>query len=248
MQVFRSHTTVPESITSPTLRGLAEEWVRINESAEYHRQVQALQIAGCLTPGDVVDAIDAGTHEQQNQMLLRLMESDSYLATRIALQALLPRIVRDAQRRWRIIEGLAIDDHIQTLISEVWDRAANYPLHRTKHVAMELLRPFKRSAQDLFEESLPLLLSEDHEAKTPPEAATDPSTVLERVLEGGLEYGLVTTQDLELISAIYIKGHASSAVAAAQGLSYAAVRKRCQRIKERLALVPGAQQLVGDLA
>ena len=112
--VFRSHDTVPDSVTSPTLRGLAQEWVAINATAEYHHQIAQMGIPGCSRPGDVLDLIDRSTSEVANELLYNLVVHDSYLSSRMVLQALLPRVLNIACGR--VVYSGTLDDHIQTLV------------------------------------------------------------------------------------------------------------------------------------
>lgn len=122
MLVFRSHDNVPDVITSPTLRSLAQEWVVINATAEYHRQVAQMAISECTRPGDVLDLIDRSTSEVANELLYDLDVSDSYLSSRMVLQALLPRVLNIACGC--VVYSGTLDDHIQSLISDVWEAIA----------------------------------------------------------------------------------------------------------------------------
>lgn len=63
MLVFRSHESVPDAVTSPTLRGLAQEWVAINATAEYHRQVGV----GEPVPGGGYLSVSGGRLESSKQ-------------------------------------------------------------------------------------------------------------------------------------------------------------------------------------
>lgn len=236
-KVFRSHHAVPDVPMSPTLLGLAKEWVAINGAAEYHSQVRRLNIEGCNTPGDLVDLIDSSPTEQKNQILHALIVADTYVSTRVILQAFLPRLLNQAQRRsWY---GGTLEDHLQEMISELWQRVAEYPRESTAArwttFTTQRLQPSRFVPED--EQHLPL--EEDHlELPTAPEDTTA-TQILEDLFRAGLDRGLVTADDLELLNELYlgIQEITSAEVASNRGCSAAAVRKRSERIKKRLALL-----------
>ena len=229
MQVFRAHDTVPATITSPTLRSLAQEWVVINSTAEYHRQVALLGIAGCTRPGHVLDLIDATDAAAANELLYRLVMHDSYLSSRMALQAVLPRVFRLA--RARAFYGGDIDDHLQTLIGDVWETIASYPEHRTKHVALNLTRA--RTADRTDPPCTPVPEFFDSVIGTEPDDTAERDLGL--VLHAGLRAGAVSVDDVELLLEIYVQGYSPTEAAERRNMTAVAIRKRCQRTRTRLA-------------
>lgn len=237
MKVFRSHHAVPDVPMSPTLLGLAKEWVAINDAAEYHRQIQRLEIDGCFTPGDLVDRIDASTIDRKNQILHRLIVADTYLATRIILQAFLPKILKEAQRR-RALSGGDLEDHIQEMVSELWERVADYPRESTaarwtKFTTQRLL------PGPLVAEVEHLQLEEEHLELAATERDTLAAETIEALFRAGLDRGVVTEDDVELLNELYlgVDEVTSAEVAANRGSTPANVRKRSERIKRRLALL-----------
>lgn len=229
MLVFRSHDVVPESITSPTLIGLAEEWVAINATAEYHRQVAQMGFPGCTRPGDVLDMIDSSTDVLEcNDVLYRLVTHDSYLSSRMVLQALLPRILKIALGRAARSETL--EDHLQILITEVWESIASYPAHCTRYVAYNLTRRHG-FPQETDDRCVPV--AEIYE--TADTTAAEAELELNLLLDAGLRAGAVSSEDVDLLLEIYVQGYNATEAAKPRNVSAAAIRKRCQRALSRLS-------------
>lgn len=227
MQVFRSHDTVADDITCATLQSLAQEWVTINATAEYHRQVSTLGIPGCTRPGDILDLIDASDGNTANRLLYTLVTHDSYLSSRIVLQALLPKLLRTALSRCTY--SGTIDDHIQTLIADLWDAIATYPAHLTEYVALNLTR--RRP-----EPNEPHL--EDLDTVASHLAAPDTDTAgseLRHILNSGIRDGLVSADEVALLIEVYIQGFSPAEAAERRGITAPAIRKRCERARTRLA-------------
>lgn len=232
MLVFRSHDTVPSTITSPTLQGLAEEWVAINANADHHRQVSQMRLPGCTRPGDVLDLIDRTDRETSNDILYRLVTSESYLAWRMALQAVLPRILGFAVGR-RVYSG-SLEDHLQELIGEVWEAIGSYPEHCRQHVALNITR-----RRHPVEGKDVRLVPADTDLRIPvadPDI-DDSATELRLLIHAGLREGAVAPDDVELLTEIYIDGYSAAEAAERRSVSPAAIRKRCERTRTRLAAV-----------
>lgn len=232
MQVFRSHDTVPASITSPALRSLAQEWVTINATAEHHRQVARLGIPGCSRPGDVLDLIDAADSVAANDLLYRLVMHDSYLSSRMALQAVMPRVFKVARGR-ATFDG-HFEDHLQALICEVWEAIATYPEHRTNHVALNLTRT---RALDRTGDSLCTPVADFFDSVIGTETDDTSERELGWVLHAGPDSGVVSEADVELLLEVYVQGYSATEAAARRNMTSAAVRKRCERTRTRLAAV-----------
>ena len=230
MLVFRSHDAVPDAITSPTLRGLAQEWVAVNATAEYHRQVAQMGIPGCTRPGDVLDLIDRSTSEVANELLYNLVVHDSYLSSRMVLQALLPRVLNIACGR--VVYSGTLDDHIQTLISDVWEAIATYPEHCTRYVALNLTRR-RGFIKETDDRCIPV--AEVYDLVDPIPAADDAGLELNLILEAGLSDGAVSADDVDLLLEVYIQGWSASEAAERRDVSAAVIRKRCERTRTRLA-------------
>jgi DNA-directed RNA polymerase specialized sigma24 family protein len=229
--VFRSHDAVPDVITSPTLRGLAQEWVAINATAEYHRQVAQMGIPGCSRPGDVLDLIDRSTSEVANELLYNLVVHDSYLSSRMVLQALQPRVLNIACGR--VVYSGTLDDHIQSLISDVWEAIATYPEHCTRYVALNLTRR-RGFVKETDDRCIPVAEVYDM-VVDPISAAEDAGLELKLILEAGLSDGAVSADDVDLLLEVYIQGWSASEAAERRDVSAAVIRKRCERTRTRLA-------------
>lgn len=232
--IFRSHTAVPDTPVCATVAALLHEWVSINRSGDVTQQVQLLgpSFVTCRTAGDVVDLIDRSPGHVSNQMLYSLVMAQSYLAHRILLQALLPKLLNNALRRARY-EG-QLDDHLQDCISELWEACASYPPQSTNHVVRNLTRtPYvsRRSVRETvaFVDQLEVPHPEQHD--------TNASDRLAELFDMALNEGQVSMEDLDLLRLVYLEEHTSREVAGMLGVSADSVRKRCQRIKQRLAAV-----------
>lgn len=237
MLVFRSHDEVPEGITCSTLIGLAQEWVAINTAAEYHHQVSRFGFEGCLRPGDIVDLIDRSPREVQNQMLHTLITHDTYLSSRILLQALLPKLLGIA--RSRASYSASLDDHLQGIISDLWQAISEYPVHRITHVAMNLIGMARRAFQPVGEPHRELNEMTVTQAVLHEDTPQDHQQQLQELFDAGLRQGTVTTEELELLTEVYLEGVSSAEAAAKRNLTGPNVRKRCERIRGRLASVAG---------
>jgi|GEM_PF-2168750 len=241
-RIFRCHLEVPDSIASPLLRRLASEWVDLNHDELCRVQLSRLDLAGCVTPGEVVDRIDLSATEEQNRLLLVLIEARTYLASRMVLQALLPGILNVARSR-KLLSRDAQDECLQMLIADLWEAVDRYPTSQRTHVALYLLRKVRRTGRGLVPENH-LGLEQIPEKALTTADDTDEAVErlkviaeLERIFDLALYYGVVTQDDLELLRETQLSGKVSREVAAERGLTAAAVRKRCERIRKNLALV-----------
>lgn len=229
MKVFRSHDTVPDHIDSPTLRALAEEWVAINANADHHYEIAQLGLPGCTRPCDVLDLNDAlSSGEEANRILYKLVTSQSYLCWRIALQAVLPRILLLAMSRNAISGGL--EDHLQDLIGGVWEEIGSYNPNNKNYVALNITRrrPTKPDHLVLRENV------DDHAVAPETELA---ASELRLLFRDGLRMGAVTEDDVELLTEIYIEGYSTRQAADRRNATPVAIRKRCERTRTRLATV-----------
>lgn len=233
MLIFRSHDHVPETITSNTLLGLVQEWVAINQTAAHHSQVSGWGLEGCLRPGDVVDLVDRSSQPRQDEILHQLVEEGTYLATRVILQALLPKLFVIARKRSTY--SATLEDHLQIAISDLWQAVADYPIHRNRWVAMNLAGAVCRAFEPEIAEGSSLEAL--GELPDPDQESRDADLQLRQLFHDGLHQGVVAPEDLELLSEIYLEGGTSTTAAVQRGTSSAAIRKRCERIRNRLAAV-----------
>lgn len=233
MLVFRSHDAVPEGIRCATIAGLAQEWVSINKTSG--GQVARLGFINCLRPGDVVDLIDRSPREVQNRMLHTLITHGSYLASRIVLQALLPKLLGIA--RSRASYSATLDDHMQGIISDLWQAIADYPVHRTTHVAMNLVCMARRAFEPLTQPHRELDEETATRAVLRDDTAANFEQQLQELFDAGLQQGVVTTEELTLLREVYLEGISSAEAASRRGITGPNVRKRCERIRGRLATI-----------
>ncbi len=148
--VFREHDTMPTGIRCSVIRGLLEEWYLLHQNPSTTRIVTRWAhtegaLAGYTRPGDIVDAVDAGTHADKDRILLALInlfQTGHQLAGRILLQCFLPRLstmvltryaMRTGDRRSWDADGRAL------IIAEFWEVLTSYPTHRTTKIPARLV-------------------------------------------------------------------------------------------------------------
>lgn len=138
VKIFRSHTSLPDGLTSSLYRQLIQEWVELHHSPSTTRTVQRWArrepvLKGCRTPGEIVDRIDLAPHVEKDELLLalvRLAQDGHQLAGRTVLQALLPKLSRIASRTSQSSTGTWAEDHKHITIAEFWQVLAEYPVER----------------------------------------------------------------------------------------------------------------------
>lgn len=267
---FRLHTT--EALTaeqaernvfdSPFLRSLVEEWVRMQEQPsseltirKWARTEPALD--ELKTPADVVDTIDSSGHDRADTILaalVRLTQTGQQMAGRIALQAMLPKLIKDAARV-HPIEGdtSGREENLQVAIATFWTTLAEYPIHRrnTKvaaNLAWDTLHQLTgrrvKHARQHSQPDLPMdpqalaAIYDDRDVVAAPAIdALDPTCGLPELLEWAVRAGTITAQDQQLLGSIYAdtgrKQH-SAVIANQIGSTPDAVRQRCHRVRRRL--------------
>lgn len=234
MLVFRSHDAVPDGIRCATIAGLAQEWVTINRTSE--GQVVRFGFSDCFRPGDVVDLIDRSPREVQNHMLHSLITHGSYLSSRIVLQALLPKLLGIA--RSRASYSATLDDHMQGIISDLWQAIADYPVHRTTHVAMNLVCMARRAFEPIAQPHRELDEEMASQAVLRDDITANFEQQLQELFDAALQQGAVTPEELTLLKEVYLEGVSSAEAASRRGISGPNVRKRCERIRGRLSTIP----------
>lgn len=146
-RMFRQHDVAPEGVVSPLYRQLTREWADLHSlpstETAVRRWVSAHPVlAEFARPGDVVDAIDAGSHAVRNELLLALIDLFQHghqLAGRTVLQAMLPKLARISHHVRASSTGTWEEDARHITLAEFWDIMAAYPTQRrTRGVAANL--------------------------------------------------------------------------------------------------------------
>lgn len=148
-RLFRQHDVAPTGVVSPLYRQLTQEWADLHAMPStcstvrrWGRAHEAL--AGFTLPGQIVDAIDAGSNHAKNAMLLaliRLFQEGQQLAGRTVLQALLPKLVKTSAHAIGCTSSTDTwsEDRRHITLAEFWDVMAHYPVdRRTTSVASNL--------------------------------------------------------------------------------------------------------------
>jgi len=255
---FRHHDHVPPEITSPYYARLILEWVDLNASSRAASAVRnwALRepaLAGCERPGDVVDRIDAAPSGGKDAILLaliRLTQGRDQLAGRVVLQAMLPKVGRLTNRtRHTDSDDAWIEDRRHIAVAQMWQVIAAYPTERrprkvaanlaldTLHRITEGTRGARADIPLTPEAVSDLVGAVFDEIVLPGELPETPD--LDAVLRWALERRVLTRDDAALIAFVYLgrgaPGSRSQEAARRLGLTPAAVRQRCSRIRGRLA-------------
>lgn len=233
---LRSHTaTTDEYMTSPTLLQLGEEWVEINLTP-HDRRIHSWGVLfeACFTAGDVVDLIDTSPTPVKDQLLYALVIAPGYLPRRILLQALLPKLTKMAAQRARARSSM-FEDTLQDLIGDFWASCQDYPRGSSRCVALNLIRPLRAAhyAPEIPFADVPNP-SEDHRSAAVEDAG---ETELNMLFTKAIRTGMISDADVQLLTRVYIDEVPARAVATEIGISYASVRQRCTRIKQRLATI-----------
>lgn len=243
-------------------RALAEEWVRLNQDpsctlvlrrwAVHHRC-----LTGCDRVGDVIDALDAAESQARDELLaalIALFQQGHALAGRIALQAMLPKVASLAARRLARRHG-SLEDRFQLVIGEFWQVLGDYPLERrpgkvAANLAMETLHRLVVLSRAREVPLDPVVIAElGHPEQVAP--ASSPSGRIDRdcslpeLLDWAVGSQVVSSADAGLLLEVFgcrtagadtyrDVARAYREIAAATGVSGAALRQRVHRAKTRL--------------
>ncbi len=268
-RLFRQHDTAPEVTSSVIYRQLTQEWVHLHTVPttattirRWARSEPALK--GFSRPGEIVDAIDAASHERKNEILLALLrrfQNGQQLAGRIVLQAMLPKLSKVAMntRPEPGSPSTFVEDSRHVTIAEFWQVMATYPVdRRTSRVASNLaLDTLHRVTRDAAPKHVevpvdPIKLSPNgrHEGmdnfdRTAPSAENpfaEPFGIsadsdLTEILRWGAESGALSREDAEILAIAYLHpdGWGFDVLTERLNLKRKSVIKRCSRLSKKLA-------------
>lgn len=162
--------------------------------------------------------------------LLLLASEGDELAARTILQATMGMAVRlSHQARHR-----GLEDPEEVALSALWSAIRTYPLHRRKRVAANLHGQALKALPHLGEVPCPTPVPIDANEAIPPceHPATEEGAAL---LVWARTHQILREEDLLLMEQVYLREVPTGDVAAAQGLSQAAVRQRLSRATRALA-------------
>lgn len=253
---FRAHHARPAQVTSPLFSQLIDEWISLNQSRHAAGELERWAriepvLAGYTWPADIVDAIDAAETTVKDVMLvalLRLAQSGHQLAGRILLQQMLPSIGKltktspsqpTSDNRWA-------EDRRHIAVAEFWDLISTLNLDRHDHGIATTLH--MRMVSRIFgrrspHQTLPVGDADDVWTAAAPGPLDHPepdSPTLTEVLQWGVRTQVITDNEAELLTHIYIGEHTAVEAAAWFGLSHAQTRQRCSRATRRLAVAVAA--------
>lgn len=247
MTVFRSHNEVPDSITFPTLRRLAEEWVTLNQNTSA-ATVARFGVEGCYRLGDIVDLYDRSSFEERDAIFYRLAFPGSQLGRRVILQILLPRMLSRVigKNSMELFGAASGEQRLEIFIADVWTAIDDLSENSRSSLAMTVLRRAYCAYSNQFpHREIETLYGDDDDCGEPLWGCVDdvleptPAAQLSQIFEDALAQGFVSESDLKLLYEVYLAGdelsEAISTAAHTRGVSRACVRKRCERIRTRLA-------------
>lgn len=253
---FRQHTQA-EPMHSPLVQQLCQEWVGLNTSQTIRDTVErwaAIHSAmhGLDSPAAITDRIDrAGSREADILigLLLSLFHDGEQLAGRILLQQLLPGLTVHV-RRVMPPRGTAYDEVLQQAIVEFWTvitTKRNLPADGIAgRIWLDPLKPLTRHrrSHDAWETHTvytgEILSEAGPDSSTQPDAAFDlnPEGDLYNLILAFRRDGILSEADAQLLADVYLSpapGERTLAQAAERlGISHAALRKRCNRVKNRV--------------
>ncbi|MFE5309828.1 hypothetical protein [Isoptericola sp. NPDC056578] len=276
--VFRQHDVAPENLASALCAHLTREWAELHQLAStrstvrrWSRTEQAL--AGFARPGDIVDAIDAAEYAQKDEMLIalvRLFQGGQQLAGRTVLQAMLPKLMRVADRVATPTSSKDTwdEDRRHIAVAEFWDVMSTYPTHRrprrvASNLSLDTLHRVTRTAPGAPEISVPPTelpgASSDHAlvdwkrglAYEDPEVGeelTTESDIIE-VLAWGVRNTVISLADARLLTTVYMNEDRRDYGSAMErfGFTHDQARTRCSRAIAKLRAAAG-DEFNGDAA
>lgn len=269
-QLFRDHDSdVVPGLTVALYHDLAREWATLQTLASSRTRLRQWGrryplLAGCDRPGDVVDLIDRSSLDDKDAILHALLtqfQAGQQLAGRIVLQAMLPKLVGIATahlRRSAAVGALELDDAHGEVIGEFWTVMSDLPLRRTHKLAANLTRELERAL--IKPRTLtarphdPVAINERRDQATSSAEDDASPTVrgvradddLRQVLTWALDRHIITADQACLLGEIYLADNQSRATAAratADGVTPAAIRKRCQLAKDAIVAAVVADSL-----
>lgn len=251
---FRTHQgPVPAGISSPLFRKLVSEWINLNADPTIAAATRRLgqqqpALAAYNTPGEIVDAIDAGDIATADAMLvalLTLFQDGHQLAGRILLQQFLPLVASISYGTKRGTEAQWTEDRRHIAIAELWNVAATVDIDRYRgrvlvDIHWRLRRHFLKATNDSTRE-IPCgdagdILDHDTSAHyhDDDEPLISDSYRLAPILAWAQASGLITQADADLLTTIYIDGNRINKTAAQMGLKPTNVSQRCHRAVKRI--------------
>lgn len=265
-RMFRQHETAPQGVVSPLYRQLTQEWAGLHAMPSTGSTVRRwgrreAVLAGFTTPGEIVDAIDAGDNEQKNALLialLRLFQGGQQLAGRTILQALLPKLVKTSAHAIGCTSSAETwaEDRRHITLAEFWDVMAGYPVERrptsvasnlaldTLHRVSGVRRPAEAIPVDPHDFRDNGALKERHAnsvgAEDPAHGSIELSADADllQVIVWGMTQRVISTEEAQLLTTSYLPeqttGFGFAAAADQLGLTQAAVRQRCSRAARKL--------------
>ena len=255
---FRAHHARPAQVASPLFSQLIDEWIGLNQTrstiAELDRWAHLEPVlAGYTWPADIVDAIDAADNTTKDTMLLALLRlalTGHQLAGRILLQQMLPSIGKltktspsqpTSDNRWA-------EDRRHIAVAEFWDLISTLNLDRHDHGIATTLH--MRMVSRIFgrrspHQTFPVGDADDVWTVAAPGPHDQPEPdrpTLTEVLQWGVRTQVITDNEAELLTHIYIADHTALEAAAKFDLTHAQARQRCSRATRRLAAAVAANR------
>jgi len=191
---------------------------RLNQEWEQLRCEPAEWLSSPVPLDDVLLSIRPNPDDVLRELITACQNGHS-LAGRVIVQALLPKLI--------LLSRSYPYPPVDLLVSALWVRIANYPLHRRPtSVAANLVLDTKKD-----------VVSEARATPVPPVLLADtaePGPTAQSVLAAARRMQLATPKTLAIMEHVYIAGLSSQRVAELHAISSTAVRRRCSDTIQRL--------------
>lgn len=243
---------------------MAREWLRLDQDPATEALIRRwarryAMLHGVRRPSDILELIDTGPPEAQDQFMLTLIElfqSGQQVAGRIALQAMLPKLGAFAFRSSVTARMEARPaDRFQSVLCEFWEALTGYPVERRRaRVAANLtMDTLNRLTEAVAPKDVPFApdrirgLVEEQVDSTVIQPEVSTGWNLDELLEWAVRRNVVSRGEAHLLAEVYAMqpegrgtlrdvSAAYLALAARTGSKPAAIRQRTHRAKERLAI------------
>lgn len=254
---------------SPSTAVAVRRWVRLEPT------LKGCATPGEIV--DRIDRAPHAEKDELLLSLIRLAQDGNHLAGRTVLQAMLPKLSTIASRTSTSITSTWSEDHRHITIAEFWQVLSDYPVERRpRRVAANLGLDTLNRISGVRKRPNPVPV-DPHESMhyldedCPPRdrarysylrAGTDETEIgssfelnaasdLPQLLLWARQAQLLTQEEVELLSTVYLLADRPTAgyaaAAEAQGVSQAALRKRCSRTVRRLTEAVRAELTASDL-
>lgn len=176
--------------------------------------------------------------------LISAAQDGDALAHLAVIRLTLPKAIQLAVRS-RELRLHSMADAISIYVTAMWEAVLSHPAHWTKSVAFSLGMtalniingPVKRGNRSISEEAFDAYSEEELDGRIRSDEVTDPDQDLAEVLSWALSAGVLSREDIILLTRYYLAGDVQAsrdALCASHGINAEALRKRASRLRASL--------------